>query len=808
MKRKTAQLNGDPLASQESPQGEVTLARTLGYFDATMIGVGAMIGAGIFVLTGIAAGEAGPGAIIAFALNGIVTLFTAFSYAELASAIPEAGGGYAFVKRTMPKVLGFLSGWMLWFAYTVAGSLYAVGFGGYFLELIGAYFPHVQSLLLGALGYRGTALLVTFAIATFFITLNIAGADVTGKAENIITMTKITILGIFAAFGLRVLMGNPERALSAFQPLLPNGWGGVVGAMGLTFIAFEGYDLIATVSEEIKEPEKNIPRATFTALAIAVTIYLLIILVSIGAVNPRNFAIYGHTIAELPPALHITKPFDKNNPVINTAWEVMAVYKETGIVQAAQNFMPTFGALLIIFGGLLATMSALNATLLASSRVAFSMGRERMLSPLLSLIHPVRLTPYVAVLATGLILLLMAVLLPIEVLGSGASLLFLLSFTLVNWSLILIRQKEPDLERGYRVPFYPLMPVLGILTNMGLALYQFKSQPLAWFVSLAWIGLGLIVYLFYSATLEEREELAEYEILYEEIVAVKEFSVLVPAANRHQMRQFGEFGAAIARDYGGELFALHVIRVPTQLSLTEGRTFLREGKPIMEEAVAIGKERDVPVRTMIRIGHHLGRTIIDSAQLRNADLIILGWPDYMEMRDSALGTAIGAVSLNPPCDLAVVRLHEDGPVRRILVPAAGGPNSALALEIAMSLARQQPEPTSVTALFVATPRGGSMAAADGRARLEKLILDYDYPIDIEVTHDKDVVKGICQVAEENDLIVIGATEEGMFDRFFFGNIPERVARECLRTTIMVKRYRGPVRFWLRRVLLQQQGRGQ
>jgi nucleotide-binding universal stress UspA family protein len=452
-------------------------------------------------------------------------------------------------------------------------------------------------------------------------------------------------------------------------------------------------------------------------------------------------------------------------------------------------------------------MSALNATVLASSRVAFSMGRERMLPSLLSLIHPVRRTPHVAVLVTGLILLLIAVLLPIEVVGSGASLLFLLSFTLVNASLILIRRKEPDLERGYRVPFYPLTPGLGILTNISLAVYQFKFQPLAWFVSLAWIGLGLIVYLFYSATLEEREDLAEYEILHEEIVAVKEFSVLVPAANRRQMRQFGEFGAAIARDRGGELFALHVIRVPTQLSLAEGRRFLREGKFIMEEAVAVGKGWDVPVRTMIRIGHHLGRAIMDSARLRNADLVILGWPGYTESRDRAFGTVIDLVSLNPPCDLAVVHLRKDGTLARILVPAAGGPNSALALEIAVSVARQQPEPASVTTLFVASPRGGGQEAAIGRARLEELARDFDYPIDIEIAYSRDVVGGICRVAEMHDLVIIGATEEGLFDRFLFGDITERVARECLQTTIMVKRYRGPVRSWLRRVLLQQQNNG-
>ena len=155
------------MSVHKQDQDDVTLARTLGLFDAIMIGVGAMIGAGVFVLTGIAAGEAGPAAIIAFALNGIVTLFTAFSYAELASAIPEAGGGYSFVKRAMPPALGFLAGWMLWFAYTVACALYAVGFGGYFVELLGSYWPAAHAALLGALGHHASVASVTFFISAF-----------------------------------------------------------------------------------------------------------------------------------------------------------------------------------------------------------------------------------------------------------------------------------------------------------------------------------------------------------------------------------------------------------------------------------------------------------------------------------------------------------------------------------------------------------------------------------------------------------------------------------------------------------------
>ncbi|MEM7032664.1 MAG: APC family permease [Chloroflexota bacterium] len=488
-------------ASAGIASGEVTLARTLSGFDATMIGVGAMIGAGVFVLTGIATGEAGPAAIIAFALNGVVTLFTAFSYAELASTIPEAGGGYAFVKRAFPGLTSFIAGWMLWFAYTVACSLYALGFGSFFIELLETYFPVISHAFIDVAGHGGAVTIVTFAITAFFITLNVVGADVTGKAENIITIAKIIVLGLFIAFGLGAIFQDPDLSRLNFTPMFPKGWGGVVIAMGLTFIAFEGYDLIATVSEEIKNPTKNIPIATFVSLGVTIVIYLLILWVSIGAVDPSLFTdIFNQHPSQLPAELN-PRVLDPNDPPVNTTWEILGLYKETGIVRAAENFMPSVGVLIIVFGGLLSTMSALNATVLASSRVAFSMGRGKMLPMQLARIHPQRRTPYIAVLVTGFILVAMAVTLPIEVVGSGASLLFLLSFVLVNLSLLVIRRKEPNLK-GYKTPLFPLLPILGVVSNLALAIYQFTFQPMAWYISLAWIAIGVAIYYTYTVRVE------------------------------------------------------------------------------------------------------------------------------------------------------------------------------------------------------------------------------------------------------------------------------------------------------------------
>ncbi|MCZ6625303.1 MAG: APC family permease, partial [Deltaproteobacteria bacterium] len=275
-------------ANGKNNNTEVAFARDLGLFDATMIGIGAMIGAGIFVLTGIAAGVAGPGALLAFILNGFVTLLTALSYAELASSYPESGGGYSYIRKAFPGPVGFVSGWMLWFCYVIACSLYALGFGSYFWEFLHRYFPLLSEAAFGVLGDGMALILATVAVSVAVILINMRGTALTGKLENFLTVAKMIILSIFIFYGLKQIVDIPTQAASSFRPFLPQGFSGVVLAMGLTFIAFEGYDLIATVAEEIKEPKKTIPRATMIALSVTVVFYVLIVVVCIGAIVPET----------------------------------------------------------------------------------------------------------------------------------------------------------------------------------------------------------------------------------------------------------------------------------------------------------------------------------------------------------------------------------------------------------------------------------------------------------------------------------------------------------------------------------------
>jgi len=779
---------------------QVTLARTLSLFDATMIGVGAMIGAGIFVLTGIAAGEAGPGALLAFALNGLVTLITAFTYAELASAIPEAGGGYAFTKHAFPGLVGFISGWMLWFAYSVACSLYAVGFGGYFMELLHSYAPSISEFLIDVLSQKGAIALVTLVISAFFISLNSIGADVTGKAENIITMAKIIVLGLFAAFGVAAIFREPTLFVANFTPFLPKGFGGVIVTMGLTFIAFEGYDLIATVSEEIKDPKRTIPRATFISLSIAVVIYLLIVLVSLGAVDPTAFGdIFGKLPAEL--SLPDAKILDPGDPAINTTWEILGIFKETGIVRAAENFMPAIGVLIIVFGGLLSTMSALNATVMASSRVAFSMGREAMLPRKLATIHPRRRTPHIAVLVTGLIFVSMAVILPIEVVGSAASVLFLLSFALVNGALIVLRYNNPALERGFKTPLFPWLPASGIILNLALAFYQFAFQPLAWFVSIGWIVVGSAIYLAYTRRSTQPE--APVTVHSEQTLTTREFSLMVPINNPNQARMLGFLGGIIAADQNGELLALHVVQVPTQLSLFEGQAYLATGHKLTREVKNGASGMDVPVHTLLRFGRNVGQVIQMTVEEQDVNLILMGWPGYSYKDNVPSNPIIDLIGINPPCDLAFVRFRKREAPRKILVATRGDYHAPLALKMARIQAHDYENfhdlSSTITLLQVVSPEVGEMTKRRQFYNLRKLAEEHRVDAHITIETAENEYVAILEAAEAHDLVIVHAPEEGLLEQRLVGTIPQRLARECSKTLIMVKRHR-PIQSQLRRFL--------
>ena len=436
------------------------------------------------------------------------------------------------------------------------------------------------------------------------------------------------------------------------------------------------------------------------------------------------------------------------------------------------------------------------------------MGRDHNLPEFFSHIHPQRHTPHYAVLVSGGLILLIAWLLPIQDVASAADIMFLLLFLQVNVTVMALRHKMPDLERGFRIPWMPVFPLIAILTNGLLALYLFSYSPLAWYFAIGWLIIGTIAYLAYFSKIESMEK--PKEILHEEVLVSRDYSVVVPVATQEQARILGHTGAILSADHNGEVLALHVIKVPPQLSLGEGRLMLKEGRPLLETVIKQAKTFGVPVHTVLRLGRNAAKAIRDTVEENAADMLILGWPGYTNTEGRELGSVIDQIIGDPPTDIALVRYREHRPVRNVLVPVGGGINSRKAIKVAISMARQSEEgPATVWLLHVMPPGLGAAGDARSEQNMRQLTEDIDYPhlekIIVKANKRLEAILKTAHGSDEqpvSDLIVIGATNEPLFKRLLLGNLPEKLAREAEVTTIVVKRRNSPLHSFLRQTVLE------
>jgi amino acid transporter/nucleotide-binding universal stress UspA family protein len=727
---------------------QVRLSRELRLLDITMIGVGAMIGAGIFVLTGIAAGVAGPALLVVFLLNGLVALLTAMAYAELGSAFHDAGGGYLWVKTSLPDPNGFLSGWMSWFAHAVACSLYALGFGAYFrLVVTAAGIPEIHW------GFLTFEKWLAVGAVALFSYINFRGASETGKAGNVVTISKVVVIGLFVGAGL-VVMGMRADWPAAFTPFLSRGWGGVFAAMGLTFIAFEGYEIIAQTSEEVEDPKRSVPRAVFLSLLIVVPIYLLVAVVAIGAVRP-------------PAGLAIS--------------EYLAREKELALVSAANQFVRG-GGIAILVGGLLSTLSALNATIYSSSRVAFAMARDANLPQLLGRVHARRATPHLAILASAAIITSMAVLLPIEDVAAASDVMFLLLFVQVNLALVRLRRRRPDLDRGFRVPLVPLVPGLAIVTMLFLAVFLFARYPLSGVATGGWIGVGILVYYGYS---RKREAAFVEREAWMERIERQEYRVLVAVSSPRTMPSLMEAAIAIARKREGEIVAVTVAEVPEGQSLMSGRGLARSLEPVLERAVRYGEERGVRVRPVLQIARRVSHGILQAAREEECNFLVLGQPTWGSPLERILASIVERVLQNAPCHVGIVYGHLQAErVKGILVPVTGRANPRLAAELAPAFAEHFTAPTRAVTVVEQgmSPEEAERHTAEATATLEAAGLTAP----LEVLRRRDVARGLTGAIRRGDLVLMGAPTDGPVAAIVGETVPGAIARTGRNAVIVVR----------------------
>lgn len=767
-------------------EGSVELTRDLGFWDVTLIGVGAMIGAGIFVLVGSAAGRAGPALVLAFVINGIVAVLTALVYAELGSAIPAAGGSYVFIRQALPAVFGFMAGWMSWFAHAVAGSLYALGFGSFTVEILRVGgFELTEWGIFAGMASHAPEVALGILIGLFFFWINFRGASETGLAGAIVTVAKIAVILIFVAGGMWVLLQNPER-LVAFEPFAPNGLSGVFLAMGITYVAFEGFEVIVQAGEEVKDPKRTIPRAVITAMVIVIPIYLLVSITLVAAIDP-------------PPG----EP--------NT-WTWLGQVKELGLARAAEQVVP-YGNLVILLGGLLSTMSALNATTFSSTRVSFAMGRDHFLPPFFGKIHSRTRTPHVALAATGGLILFMLVALPLESVAASASLMFLLLFLMVNFSSVFIRRRFGDkLAYGYLTPFFPAVPILAVLIQLVLANYMLHFGTDVLVTAAVWLGLGATIYFTYARH-QKHAKIPTPVVVEERPVmesAYKAPPVVLPIARPEGAELLIRTATSVAKLLDRRVLMLHVVTVPEQLPLRAGNELVPAARAEMQNALDLARAEGVDVEMLIRLAHDPAVAMLKTLEASRADYCILGWRGTGRGPNRILGSNLDQVLKEANCNFVVMQ-EPQGPVDRILLPSSNPDQGALAFAVSYALARTLGA-RSIEVLTLFPENAGEEAVERFMPQMAEALSSSagiggeDWPdwkeavaVDgVQVSlrpHRTDSTMDELEAESlEYDLMVLGAGPGGLLGREVLGRFTWALANRSACPVVAVRWRAAPLRF--------------
>ncbi|MGQ0639517.1 MAG: amino acid permease [Gemmatimonadaceae bacterium] len=451
----------------ESERG--VLRRSLGPWNLTALGIGSIIGTGIFVFTGVAASQhAGPGLIISMMIAATACAFAGLCYAELAAMIPVSGSAYTYAYATFGELIAWIIGWDLILEYALSGATVAIGWSGYFvsfLRTVGVEFPAALATAPGTVTMDGTAGI--FNLPAALIILLVSGLLTLGIRESantntVLVMIKSMVLVLFVVAGVSFI--NRDN----LTPLIPPntgefgsfGWSGVLRGAAIMFFAYIGFDAVSTAAQEAKRPQRDLPLGILLSLAICTVLYIAVAIVLMGIVP--------HSRLNVPDPLAVgidATGLTWLSPVIKTA---------------------------ALFG----LFSTMLVQLLGQSRIFFSMSRDGLLPKAFSRVHPKFRTPHLSTMITGSVMAVAAGLLPLTTLGQLVSMGTLLAFVLVCIGIIILRRTAPDLPRPFRTPWVPIVPLLGALA----CFVQMLALPLStWARLLLWLALGMLVYFGYSA---------------------------------------------------------------------------------------------------------------------------------------------------------------------------------------------------------------------------------------------------------------------------------------------------------------------
>lgn len=431
-----------------------SLDRCLSAFDLTLMGVGAIIGAGVFVLTGlVAATQAGPAIIFSYMLAGLACAFSALSYAELASSIGGCGSAYGYAYVGFGEIIAWIVGWDLLLEYSITVSTVSVGWSGYFNDLLLALNIHIPTKFLTDPQHGGIINSLAFSIILILACLLSLGVKSTKRINNIMVAVKLSVIALFIA------VASTEFNLNNWTPFIPYGWGGVMNGASLIFFAYVGFDAVSTAAEETKNPQRDLPFGILGALGVCTLVYIIVAGLLTGIAPYKT--------------LNVSSPI--SHSLLTLGHQLVASLIGVGAVAGLTT------VILVLFYGL--------------TRIFFAMARDGLLPGCFAITHPVTKSPLRIIIFCATLMAPIAGLVAIDDLAEIVNIGTLFAFLIVCSGVIVLRYKRPDLKRSFKTPLMPVIPILGILSCS----YLISNLPHITMIRFGiWMSIGLVIYFLFS----------------------------------------------------------------------------------------------------------------------------------------------------------------------------------------------------------------------------------------------------------------------------------------------------------------------
>jgi uncharacterized hydrophobic protein (TIGR00271 family) len=730
------------VSNQDGIVGEVRYSRDMRLFRAITLGSSVSLGLGGFLLLGPIAQLMGKSAPLAYLVAGALFLPIALSLAELAAA-SRPGEAYHLVQTSDHGPLAYLTGWAL-----IGGG---IALSGLLARGSAEYLAILSSNLLGL---TLDPVWLAPGIALLLTVNNILGTRENRWMQNAIVVIGLLTLLALSGWAWLGLPANPSHEVRGFHPNTST-------AVAILSCSLWGLGLILAAGEEMRQAKKDTPRALLATLGIGI----------IGA------AVAAATLRSLGP---------------------VAAAQALPLTELATDLRGLVAQGWILVAGVIILAATLSRALLTLARISADMSRGGYLPQGWRKVHSQFQTPYRLLAGGGILAALTSLYGHITLLAALAGLGFLSAVILINVPTVLSRADRLPEQRPITLPFSPLIPGLAVAISLFL-LTAFPLNALA--IGAGWFGLGALFYAAYArrGMVAARTGVTVFRDEPEERAEVK-YRVLVPLANPATAEALISAGGAMARAHGGEILALQVVVLPEQTSLRAGQRAAQQRWSLLDRAVKRGAQAaGVPVHSIVRIAYSPVEGILDTAIEEHCDLILMGWSGEPTPQTYYLGPVIDPIVQQAPCDVAVLKGKLPDRLNRVLIPTAGGPHALAAVQIGLDLTAGSK--TEVVALHLIRDPATAADRQQAQAMLDQTLAGVEEAerVSRRIARTGDIRQGILEAADRSDLLLLGASEEGVLDEITFGGLPEEVALATQKPVILVKHHRGLPQFWLRRV---------